>query len=187
MDSSTDVPYQDFEETKNFLVAVEKRFRISEFGNRHGVILYGNRAEMMIRLGGKENTTEFSKTVDNLWPIGGRRVSYRALELAENALYDFGNGARRNAPKVVVMMTAGREYSFSDNAYLYQVAKRLRDRGVLVIVVGIGSDLRRETLLPLVGASASVFNPKSFEELKDEASALSESVCKSIGKCSFVY
>ena len=183
MDSSTGVNYQDFQTMKNFLIAIEKRFKIAEFGSRHGVIIYGSRAQMLVGMNGANNSTGFANAVNSLWRIGGQRTSLRALELAENALYDFRNGARRNAPKVVVMVTTGGESSFSNNAYLYQVAKRLRDRGVVIKVVGIGSALDRNALLPLVETSADLFQPG--HQLKDEAPALSDSICKSIGMYHF--
>ena len=181
VDTSTDVSYQDFQKMKDFLIAVEKRFRIAEFGSRHGVIVHGSRAQLLVRLNGAQNSTEFVKAVDSLWRIGGQRASYRALEIAENVLFDFGNGARRNAPKVVVMVTAGGEAGFSNSAYLNQVAKRLRDRGVVVKVVGIGSALSRNALLPLVASSADLYRPSSVDGLKDETPALSDSICMNIG------
>ena len=162
---------------KTFLIAVEKRFRISEFGSRHGVIVYGNRAEVLVNMNKAQNWTEFVNAVGSLWRIGGEKASYRALELAENVLYDFRNGARRNAPKVIVMVTAGGESRFSN---LYQAAKQLRDRAVVVKVVRIGSVPSRNELLPLVASSAGIFRPGSFDDLKDEIPALSDSICEMI-------
>lgn len=184
LDSSVDVSYPDFQRIKSFAIGVEKRFRISEFGSRYVVILYGNRVETTVRMNRVQNSTDFAVTVGNLLPVGGRRASYRGLELAESSLYNFGDGARRNAPKVVIMVTAGREASFSGNANLYQVATRLRDRGVVVKVVGVGGGLglSQNELLTLVGSSSDLFRPNSFNDLKDETPAVSDGICKSIGR-----
>ena len=179
VDSSSGVSYRDFQARKSFVIAVEKRFKISEIGSRHGVVVYGSRAAMSVGMNTASNSTEFAKAVDRLSLIGGQRTSFRALELAENAL--FGSGARRNAPKVVVMVTDGVESSLSSRAYLKQVAKRLRDQDVIIKVVGIGSVLRQNELLPLVASSADIFRPRSFDDLKDERAALSSSICEDIG------
>ena len=170
----------DFQKIKAFIIAVEKRFKISEFGSRHGVIVYGDRAEVLVNMNKARDSTEFVNAVNSLWRIGGGRASYRALELAENVLYDF-NRTRRNVPKVVVMVTAGGESRFSNSAYLYQTAKRLRERAVVIKVVGIGSVSSRDELLPLVTSSADLFRSGSFDDLKDETPSLSESMCESIG------
>ena len=186
VDSSNGVSNRDFKAMKSFLIAVQKRFKIEELASRHGVVVYGSRAEMSIQMNRARNSTEFANAVNSLRPIGGPRASFRALELAESALYNPGNGTRRNAPKVVVMVTAGVESTSSNGAYLKQVAKRLKDRDVVVKVVGISSFLRQNDLLPLVASSADVFRPGSFDELEKEAEVLSDSICKSIGMCRFL-
>ena len=175
--------YRDFQARKSFVIAVQKSFKISEFGSRHGVVVYGSTAAMLVGMNRASNSTEFAKLVDRLPFIGGQRTSFRALELAGNAL--FGSGAQRNAPKVVVMVTAGVESSLSDRTYLNQVAKRLRDQNVVVKVVGIGSVLRQNELLPLVASSSDIFRARSFDDLKDETPGLSSSICKDIGMCRF--
>ncbi|XP_028410535.1 collagen alpha-6(VI) chain-like [Dendronephthya gigantea] len=180
LDSSDDVSYLDFQKIKSFAIGVEKRFKISEFGSRYVVIVYGSQAETAVRMNGIQNSTDFAITVGNLRPVGGRRSSYRGLELVETTLHNFDIGARRHAPKVVVMVTAGREAGFLGNANLYQVAKRLRDRNVVVKIVGIGRSLSQNELLPLVESSGDLFRMNSFNDLKDETPAVSDGICKSI-------
>lgn len=181
MDSSNNVRYDQFEKIKEFIKTIAKLFKISQYGTHSAVIVYGNQADLSVKMNSNGNSSSFIKAVDQLWRVGGRRLSSKAFELAEDVLSDYSAGARRRIPKVVVYFTAGPESSVRDVAALRAAAKRLRDRSVLVFPIGIGSGVDSVQLSPLTQSSANVFRVKSFTQLGDQLAPLTDQVCESIG------
>lgn len=174
--------YDEFEEVKRFVASMAKVFQISEYGSRCAVIVYGNQANLFVKLDASKNSRDFITSVDKLSRIGGRRRSFRGLELALDVLSNFNGGARRKVPKAVVVFTSGPESSGNDNAALMRVSKELRDQNILVFVVGIGPSLNTRVLTSLFQSSANLFPVTSFTELRDQSGPLTKQVCGKVGK-----
>ena len=112
----------------------------------------------------------------------GRRRSFQAMALAEEALSNYEQGARRKVPKVLLMLTAGPESSRNDYNTLQEVTQRLHDRHMLVLAVGIlpGADIKK--LQDVVQSSVNVFVAQSFQELSDQLVPLTDETCKNVGR-----
>ena len=186
LDSSRNVQNAHFHEVKRFVKTMAKLFRVAQYRSHGAVISYGNRAEIFIKMDAHENYRDFINAVDRVPRIGGRRRTFTGLELAEQVLTDFNEGARRKVPKVVLLLTAGPEDSSLDFENLKEVSKRLHNRNALLLVVGIGPSLNSDSLAYLVSSSVNLFLAKTFEELRDKLVPLTNETCKNIGmKCLF--
>ena len=186
LDSSSNVNEEDFALEKGFVRTMAKLFRIFQHGSRGAVIVYGNRAKVSIGMGTNIEYKSFISDVGRLTRVGGRRRTYKALELGEQVLTDYSNGARRKVPKVVLLLTSGQESDPRDKPFLRRVSRRLHDRNILVHVLGIGPSLISAELSIMVQNSVNVFLAKSFSEIKDQLKPMSTKTCEKVGKsCRF--
>lgn len=165
---------------KDFLKSLAAAFGISKNGPRASVITFSLIAELTIKFNEYFDIASFNDAVDAI-PLMGRSTRIdRALRTAQNDMFQARNGARGNTPKILILLTDGSQTQGGENPA--DISKTLRQTGIHVIVVGIGSGINKAELLEIAGSSDRVFSAASFDELisKEFTSSLMEKSCKEV-------
>lgn len=165
MDSSSLVNQQDFTKEKDFVKQVARYLSVTPGKSRGYVITYGDRTQDVVRFDSYRNVPEFERAVDSARFVGGSRRIDRVLDAAKNAL----SSARLDAPKIVVLLTAGRHTPAADAKTLDAAAKPLRDLGARTYVVAIGRGPSKQELQPIVERPGEIIEVDRFEGLKSTA------------------
>lgn len=108
---------------------------------------------------------DFEQAVDNALYVGGRRRIDQALQAATTLFRE----VRPLIPKVVVMLTAGKQSRDPGFTSLDAASKPLHDLGVRIFVMAIGPDVDTEELTPLVKRPEDIFDLPSFTILAPQA------------------
>ena len=162
MDSSGSIR-NSYSKEKDFVKTVAGKIGISLSGSRAGLVLFGTYAELSIKLNQFDNTADFQSAVDQLRLMGSSTRIDRALTVADEQLFSVSNGMRLNVPKVLILLTDGKQDSAATAPSI--AIKPFHDAGIKVIVIGIGPGVLESELRKFVLSSDDLYLPKDFEEL----------------------
>ncbi len=179
MDSSGSVKRNHLKE-KEFVKALADTFSISKDGCRAAVITFNSKAAINVRFSDHETVADFQKAVDGLpEPTGKTRID-KALKLAKDELLLSKNGARENVPKLLVLLTDGKQTDDADAIDPGNIATELKQSGVRLIVIGIGNEVDDKELLHMAGEKSNIYKATDFNELKSFAfvESVSKTACK---------
>lgn len=172
MDSSGSLR-RHYGKEKEFVKALAQSFAIAEAGSRAGVVTFSYNAEVSIRMDQFKKLADFKKAVDSIPLMGYTTRIDKALRLAKGKLMI---GARKDAPKLIFLLTDGSQTKDSDAVDPAVLAKELRDDGIKLIVIGIGKGTKLDELERIAGTSSNVYMAKDFNALI--SSAFVENVAK---------
>ena len=161
MDSSTGVTLPQYDMEKNLVGSLARHFIISPLGPRAAVMTYSSRTHTVIEFNGFINVPDFIVKMNDSPFLGGQR---RVAQALQNASRMFKEKSRVGI-KILVLLTAGRYYTGDGASSLSVAMQPLKDLGVHVYVVGIGSGFNSKSYQPLVGAPEDVFSVPSFTSL----------------------
>ena len=165
---------------KDFIKSLASALGLSADGARAGVVTFSNNAVLSIRLKDHIDISAFNNAVDSIPFIGsGTRIDV-GLRLAERQLFTIANGGRLGVPKILILLTDGSQTQASGAEDPSSVANEIRNKGIKLLVIGIGSGTNQAELLRLGDNKAdNVFNAANFDELLTAPfiSAVSESSC----------
>ena len=124
-----------FSAAKDLAKRMVEKYDISNDAALFGGIVYDDSARLQWKIG---DATDLKSTVYRINELTRRRRGsnlQKALEVARDELFTLENGARRNIPKTLVVFFDGNPADSS----LPFIAKELKDSGVKIIVIAIGS------------------------------------------------
>lgn len=168
LDTSGSIYYKDYRKEKEFVTGVSKYLGISKEGTNYGVILFSQFATMDIKFSDYYDQESFEKAVYALKQQGSVTRIDLGLRKA-NKLFSPAGGHRKNANKVLFLLTDGSQTEAPDaveNAYL---SRNLRYEGVELYVLGIGRNIKKSELINIAGGEERVYIAKNFDELKSVA------------------
>lgn len=160
---------------------------MAESGSHASIITFSNKAKLNMKFDEIYDFKKFETAVNALTLAGGNTRIDLALNLAKDKMFVASNGARASVQKLLVLMTDGSQTKgYSDAQNPADVAKELRDMGINVLVIGIGSGINAEELSALAGGKHWHF-ADSFAELVSARfiERISRATCD-IGKKHFV-
>nr|XP_047139372.1 uncharacterized protein LOC101240329 isoform X3 [Hydra vulgaris] len=165
IDSSWSLRDQYHQEIE-FLINLAKTFNISKNGAHAGVITFSSRAVLNIKLNQYYDQEQFEFAIDEIPYMGYVTRIDLALRKALE-MFDEINGARKDIPQLLFLLTDGEQYAgdgvVDENPA--NVAQLVRDRGIEIIAVGIGSGVNQSELNSIAGSSEKVFLAENFDEL----------------------
>ncbi|XP_065672706.1 uncharacterized protein LOC101240329 isoform X2 [Hydra vulgaris] len=165
IDSSGSLRDQYHQEIE-FLINLAKTFNISKNGAHAGVITFSSRAVLNIKLNQYYDQEQFEFAIDEIAYMGYVTRIDLALRKALE-MFDEINGARKNIPQLLFLLTDGEQYAgdgvVDENPA--NVAQLVRDRGIEIIAVGIGSGVNQSELNTITGSTEKVFLAENFDEL----------------------
>lgn len=176
VDSSSEVSRENYNKEKGFIKSLAKTLNLAPGKTRGSVVIYSGVASLEIRFNAYSNSTAFDEAVDDLPYLGSLRRMDLGLREGGDAMKD----ARPDVPKVVVLLTAGRQ-SLSSNL-LPQSVKPLQDLGANIYVVAIGSQPDDQELRPVVKEPGDVLQVSTFDDLTPQTRPIAKHIVNKTGK-----
>lgn len=108
----------------------------------------------------------FQDAVDGIFYDGGLTRIDRGLKNAEELFIAPSNIDRlisKNVKKVLVLLTDGRQLDTDPNPAI--IAKRLREVGVEIVVLGISDSVDRAQMQEIAGPGVPWYEQKTFDDL----------------------
>jgi hypothetical protein len=179
MDSSFLVSFEDYVIEKNFVKNIAKALNVSPGKSRAAVITYGERSILVARYGDYSTHEQLKDIIDRAPSSGGVRRIDRALGAGSIVLQQ----SRPNVPKIVVLLTAGRQHPAADAKSLDEAAKPLREQGAKTYVIAIGREPDKTKLGVLVDTPDKVLEIDDFRGLNPQVPSIAKKIID--GLCKF--
>ena len=151
-----------------------EKYDISNSAALFGAISYDSDARLEWRFGDVIDAGSTVIRIDRLRRLRNGNNVLRALEVARDDLFSTKNGARRDVPKTLIVFIDKAEVR---DQRLEDTAKRLKDKGVKVIVIAIGPEVDKKVVARIVSDPNDVVSlpdpSKSAEDIISKATAQS--------------
>ena len=90
--------------------------------------------------------------------------SASALQLINDTAFAPGNGARLDVPKSIIIFVDKKD--IGDSRVINELAKQFKEEGTKLVIIGIGKDVHKDALKPLVHNNGAIFFPPNLEEMQ---------------------
>ena len=187
MQSSDSIGIKDYQIQKDFIKAVAESFGITPSGSRAGVVISGNDTTANIKFSDHFHEEDFKEAVDKLPYTKGSAGLGHALHVTLSQLFVTQGGARPGVSKILIVVTNGTQAQTGDRDLLDFAAKKLRQLGVTVFVMGVGAQLDDKVLISLVTKKDNLFLEESFEGLMMITRQVANMACDSAGLLSLLF
>ncbi|XP_021097829.1 collagen alpha-6(VI) chain [Heterocephalus glaber] len=176
IDSSGSIDYDEYNIMKDFMIGLVKKADVGKNQVRFGALKYADDPEVLFYLNDLGTKLEVISVLQGDQPMGGNTYTAEALAFADHMFTEpQGSRLHRGVPQVLIVITDGESH---DAEKLNVTAQALRDKGILVLAVGIaGANLVE--LLAMAGSSDKYYFVETFGGLKGIFSDVSASVCNS--------
>lgn len=182
MDSSGSLGLTNYKRLKDTVGIMGKYFGISPMGSHAAIVLYSDNHLISARLDQFSTQAQFQAIVDRLRYLSQRSRMDASLTAAHSRIFTKAGNARNFLPKVAILFTDGQQTRFRDRVPLPDAAKRLRDRGVDIFVIGVGNGPSRSEMESMVVDKRNhVLRIKNFKTLKEQSEAIADRVCRLFG------
>ena len=178
MDSSTFAGRDGFDKEKDFVKSLAKYFNVSPGYSRAAVVAYSSFARTILKFTDYQSETDFNDKLDTEPWYGGSRHIDRALEAASTLL----SQARPNAPKIVVLVTAGQQTASAGAKPLGEAARPLKNMEAKTVVVTVGREADFKDFPAVVNSVSDLFNVELFDDLRFEIQPVVNHVVKHFGE-----
>ncbi|KAJ7984649.1 hypothetical protein DPEC_G00356950 [Dallia pectoralis] len=176
LDGSAGVGKDNFATLRDFVRSVSVQFDINRDVAQLGLVVYARRPVTVFNLDAHDSGSAVLGAVARATYMGGSASTGSALLHVHSTAMTVGNGARPGVNKAVVVITDG---AGGDDAAV--PAKKIRDGGVPVFVIGIGDTLG-DRLLSITGTEEHMILVPSYEDLKYFEDVLVQMVCAEVKK-----
>ncbi|XP_028415702.1 fibrillin-2-like [Dendronephthya gigantea] len=173
LDSSGSIGSSNFDKTKSFIKDITDYFNISPNNTRVAVMSYATLSTVHFSFSRKfVSRQDLHSTIDSIPYSGGGTNTAQALIKAYAEM--FNDSQVTGVKKVLIVFTDGRS-----SANVYQPAQQLKNIGVIIFSIGIGSGINVLELKTMASAPADdhVFLLNNFNEFSSLVQNLSFSVC----------
>lgn len=177
VDASNSVTSLNFQLEKKFVKAMARSLNMSPDNSRASVIVYGSKHSVVLSLDEASDLDSFKLAVDSASYVDGPRRMDLALEAAAAVM----NQATRNVPKIVILLTAGKQSPTNAPFPLSSAVKSLRDVGAQAYVVAISGEPDEQELVTVVEERKDIFEVPEFEALLPRVTQIAKSIAERSG------
>lgn len=177
VDASNSVTSLNFQLEKKFVKAMARSLNMSPDNSRASVIVYGSKHSVVLSLDEASDLDSFKLAVDSASYVDGPRRMDLALEAAAAVM----NQATRNVPKIVILLTAGKQSPTNVPFPLSSAVKSLRDLGAQAYVVAISGEPDEQELVTVVEERKDIFKVPQFEALLPQVTQIAKSIADRSG------
>eukprot|EP00794_Sanderia_malayensis_P005408 gene5408-6084_t len=167
LDASGSILPKQYKLQKQFVSQVASMNNISISGAHVGVVLFSQTSSLPIKFSDYYNRTDFKSGVDKLKHECSITRIDKGLKLAYDKMLTKSYGARDGVPKVLFLVTDGKQTRRYNYIEPRVVAEPLRQNGVHIKAIGIGRDADRKELESITGNKDNVYLIKYFNQLLD--------------------
>ena len=150
--------------------------------SRVALILYSNFATVIAQLGEETASASFNTLVDGLPYEGGLARMDRALRLASSAIFDPKTANRRNVPKILILLSGGKQTTARDAVSLEDASHHLHKAGVRILSIGMGNNVDFQEFRPISQREEDIFLAPSFDDLLRLSGSISKIICEASSK-----
>ncbi|XP_074051889.1 collagen alpha-6(VI) chain-like isoform X1 [Macrotis lagotis] len=181
IDSSGSIDNDEYNIMKEFMIELVKKADVGKNRVQFGALKYSDDPELLFYLNEHDNRPEVIQILQNDLPKGGNTYTAKALAFSDHMFTEVrGSRIHKRVPQVLIVITDGVSH---DASKLNATAKELRDKGIIILAVGIkGANVQE--LLAMAGSDDKYFFVETFGDLKGIFSNVSDSICiPSIVEC----
>ena len=149
---------------RTFIKSALEKLDISKKAVLPAFVSHGKPPALNSRIGkiiDKAAAIRLSDTVPN---SGDSSNAASALLLVNDTVFAPGNGARLNVPKSVIMFVDTKD--IGDSRVINELAKRFKEEDTKLVIIGMGKDVDKDALKPLVHNNGAIFFPPNLEEMQ---------------------
>ena len=178
VDTSGSINEENFKKQKDFVKALASSFDPSSTEHQLGLISYSTNAQMEVSFKNKTNRKQFEEAVDRVLHIKGRTRLDKALKLASAQLFTASGGTRPDKRKIMIILTDGRQSQDPDTVALQDAILPLKELGVKIYAVAIGSEVDLDELHQMTDSKEEVFPVSDFADLANMANDIALKSCR---------
>ncbi|XP_066926759.1 serine-rich adhesin for platelets-like [Clytia hemisphaerica] len=166
IDESGSISFDEFRKSIDFVRNITQYFTIATARTRVSLITYGTDAVLHFKFNDDAGSDQsaFLDYISTINGRGGGTNTYAALKMSNLEMFNTENGDRTDKVNVLIVLTDGRS---SGRSQLISESNALRESGVKVLAVGVGSGVGEEELNIIAGNSLNVFNVSDASHLSD--------------------
>ncbi|RUS87547.1 hypothetical protein EGW08_004723, partial [Elysia chlorotica] len=179
VDSSTSLSPEDFERAKQFAADVTGQFQVDPNNVRVAFVTYSSGYTAYFDFQRYTTTSDVQSAILAVRKTEGGTDTHLALKYASNILFTSQAGSRPSAARVAIIITDGR----SDNKIdALKNSQELKDRGITVFVIGVGSLVERQELdnLASTPTCTHVQELQQYSELDSLKTEIKDLSCKAL-------
>ena len=147
------------------MISLASAFGVTQDNARASVVTFSYYADLSIKFSDYSDIISFAGAVDKIPLMGSTTRIDRALRETQNEMFNENNGARPGVTKLVILLTDGSQTKDTGAEDPAAIAEELRNSGIVVLVIGIGSGVNPSELDKIAGGADNSFNAASFDEL----------------------
>uniref|UniRef100_A0A8C6R1B1 Collagen, type VI, alpha 6 n=1 Tax=Nannospalax galili TaxID=1026970 RepID=A0A8C6R1B1_NANGA len=163
IDSSGSIDSQEYNIMKDFMIGLVKKADVGKNQVRFGALKYADDPEVLFYLKDHDTKSNVINVLERDQPMGGNTYTAEALAFSDHMFTEAqGSRLHKGVPQVLIVITDGESH---DSEKLNATAKALRDKGIVVLAVGIAGANTWE-LLAMAGSSDKYYFVETFGGLK---------------------
>ncbi|XP_012938709.1 uncharacterized protein LOC101849054 [Aplysia californica] len=177
MDSSGSINLDNsdnYDHQLQFVANLTENFKLGPQDVEFGAVIFGTDAKKLFDLNDHTNHNSLSQALLSAPYLDSNTHTEKALSLVNHGMFDSSNGGRADASKIVIVLTDGQSMYPSDTK---NAAKALKDKGILVIAIGIAHADKTE-LQNIATSSKDVFTVTGFDALYRIQEAVANRTCE---------
>ena len=181
LDASRSIrPY--YREIQGFVRAATKKILMKCTKLNAAIVLFGDEATVVKNFSQKFNLSEFLSALHGAVAVpGSRTMTHKGLRVTSEKVFPF---SRKNASKIAILITDGRQTPPYNSS---EAARKLKEQGVRLLAVGIGSYIDLDELNLLTEREEDVISMADFYGLFLLIKVLVRMVIKAVGKTICAY
>ncbi|XP_071172629.1 cell adhesion molecule DSCAML1-like isoform X2 [Mytilus edulis] len=161
LDSSGSVGEDNFNKMKQFLVRSISGFTIGPHSTQIGLVTFSPETTQF-KLNTFTSSTAVQNGIKNTPYDNGGTDTHQALRYVGSNSFSTSAGDRVNSPDLLVVITDGQS---SDSLQTKKEADNLKQRGIIIMAIGIGSGVKMTELLNIASNSSLVIEVNNFNAL----------------------
>ena len=138
---------------------------------RIGVVSFSYFSKLNIKLKDYRSIESFSKAVNNISLMRYTTRLDKALRFTRQELFSIVNGARTDAPKLVIVIIGSSQTRDAGAEDPRVIAEKLKSERISIVVIAIGKEVEKSEMKRIFGAS-NLYIVRSIDSLFSENSKL---------------
>uniref|UniRef100_A0AAQ4QZB6 Collagen alpha-1(XII) chain n=1 Tax=Gasterosteus aculeatus aculeatus TaxID=481459 RepID=A0AAQ4QZB6_GASAC len=176
VDGSWSVGRANFKYVRGFLSAAAGAFQVGADRTRVGVVQYGSDPRTEFPLNRHATRPELLRAIGSLPYKGGDTKTGDALDYVLKNSFTEEGGARKDFPKVLVIITDGKSEDAVETS-----ARQLRSAGVEIFVLGVQqADTEEMKLMASAPHRSHVFTVANFDQIRSVQKQLVAQLCAGV-------
>lgn len=182
MDSSGSLGRSNYNRLKETVYNMGTYFGVSPMGSHASIILFSDNYEIASKFDQFMTIGQFRTTAIRLRYLSQRSRMDASLTAAHSQIFTRKGNTRDFLPKVAILFTDGKQSRFRDRVPLPEAARKLRENGVNIFVIGVGSGPSKSELESMVVDRVNhIYRSQNFRDLKDQSEAVAGKICGLFG------